>query len=1416
MLVQAARHRAALQLNHSRAYYELNSRRPKSMNNVFSYRPTRFISLISLLQRHWLEQKKSLNEFPHIPNRRPMSTALSFTADDVPFEKLNSPLPSMMNARNSYGRPLVSPHVSSANVYDPSEKQGSQVFRRGRLGISGDISEIIPVFEACLHVGRFERARDILDKLLDKSITECDAIRCTNLYLRAKVDHLMMSPKNESHMQEVHKWFEINHQIKEIPHDSETIAYMLRLSLQSSKGMRERLVEQYMQLLDEESFLEMIEDDILTGHETSLITEIYPNYNFTLEPDGKKPDVKLAEDVRINVETAKPGPSKVLETKQKGSGLSTLKKNLSIFNQISFEGIDLNTASHELKRDLQRRLEEDAVASAIDRWREENEALLKVGVNPQLQNKSLGSHMWEWQVCLEKKIKKELESITEAEIVEKKSREDVDRCLYGPLLQILPPSQLSAITILSSMTMMGQHTDKRTPLSALVLEIGKNIEDESTLFMLKKNLRKKDLPPTDYKKFRLNSEFYMKLKRSRGAGAPAKFMNHIFAAEGSKPWPSGLKAKIGALLMSYLIDVAKVPAEAQDPKTNEWIVQLQPAFTHAHQYKKGKKTGVILLNKVILEKLKREPVHSLLAKQLPMIVRPEDWTGFKKGGYIAHPCQTMRIKYGDQDQRKYCEAAIAQGDMSTVFQGLNVLGKTPWRINNAVYEVMVEAWNTGEAIANFPPLNPQFEVPEEPQACTDPLERGRWIRKVKIIQNMKIGLHSQRCFQNFQLEIAQALRDKEFFFPHNIDFRGRAYPIPPYLNHIGADHCRGLLTFGIGKELGENGLRWLKIHLSNVFGYDKASLQEREEFSNSNIEEIYDSATRPMTGKRWWLGSENPWQCLAACIELKNALDCTDPKKYISHLPIHQDGTCNGLQHYAALGGDTWGAKQVNLEPGERPADVYTAVAELVRESIARDKKAGLNMAHYLDGKITRKTVKQTVMTNVYGVTFIGASAQVRKQLANANPDLSSSESANRQNASAYVARNIFSALSTMFRGAHDIQHWLGKCAARITTSISLQQILKLESEWENICNSISDESKPISGTRKMGRPLNLDEMTIFRSGVVWTSPLGMPVVQPYRTAKGKMVRTSMQNLNLSEPQHNSPVNKRKQLQGFPPNFIHSLDASHMILSAIGCDKLGLSFAAVHDSFWTHACNVDTMNNVLREKFIEIHNDDIIGRLAAEFRARYQNSMYLAKVSPGDVAHKAIHAWRVNMRNQTKLMFKSSRFEPKTLRLIHELILESKRTRLLSSSDPLKVQEGKEMETPGSIYEACVKEGDERLVEDPMELNHELSPEDETNISKLGDDLDSGEVGSVDDATEMNSDSIEASSEFDQDAIEDEANVNDAELEELSRFERALKKPPPKKGPKIDFVWLPLVIPEIPKKGGFDVSRLKNSKYFFS
>jgi hypothetical protein len=64
-------------------------------------------------------------------------------------------------------------------------------------------------------------------------------------------------------------------------------------------------------------------------------------------------------------------------------------------------------------------------------------------------------------------------------------------------------------------------------------------------------------------------------------------------------------------------------------------------------------------------------------------------------------------------------------------------------------------------------------------------------------------------------------RNIPFYFPHNIDFRGRAYPIPPHLNHLGNDMCRSLLMFDKPRQLGQRGLYWLKIQLANLAGMDK-------------------------------------------------------------------------------------------------------------------------------------------------------------------------------------------------------------------------------------------------------------------------------------------------------------------------------------------------------------------------------------------------------------------------------------------------------------------------------------------------------------------------------------------------------------------------------------------------------------------
>jgi DNA-directed RNA polymerase len=139
------------------------------------------------------------------------------------------------------------------------------------------------------------------------------------------------------------------------------------------------------------------------------------------------------------------------------------------------------------------------------------------------------------------------------------------------------------------------------------------------------------------------------------------------------------------------------------------------------------------------------------------------------------------------------------------------------------------------------------------------MHRHKMLRRK--VERHNSELHSLRCDFLLKLGVAETYCNEErFYFPHNLDFRGRAYPIPPHLNHIGADLARGLLLFAEGKPIGAEGLDWLKIHLSNCVGFDKAPFDARVKFVESNLEKIFDSADRPLAGQRWWLKADAPWQ----------------------------------------------------------------------------------------------------------------------------------------------------------------------------------------------------------------------------------------------------------------------------------------------------------------------------------------------------------------------------------------------------------------------------------------------------------------------------------------------------------------------------------------------------------------------------
>lgn len=121
-----------------------------------------------------------------------------------------------------------------------------------------------------------------------------------------------------------------------------------------------------------------------------------------------------------------------------------------------------------------------------------------------------------------------------------------------------------------------------------------------------------------------------------------------------------------------------------------------------------------------------------------------------------------------------------------------------------------------------------------------------------------------------------------------------------------------------------------------------------------------------------------------------------------------------------------------------------------------------------------------------------------------------------------------------------------------------------------------------------------------------WVTPLGLPVVQPYRREKAMLVRTLLQDLVVVDHSEQLPVSSQRQRSAFPPNFVHSLDSTHMMMTALDCSRnLGLTFAAVHDSYWTHAGDVDAMSESLRRQFVRLYSLPLLEDFRASLVARF-------------------------------------------------------------------------------------------------------------------------------------------------------------------------------------------------------------------
>lgn len=530
---------------------------------------------------------------------------------------------------------------------------------------------------------------------------------------------------------------------------------------------------------------------------------------------------------------------------------------------------------------------------------------------------------------------------------------------------------------------------------------------------------------------------------------------------------------------------------------------------------------------------------------LPMIAPPVDWAwdGTKYvGGYYKTDVPFLKGHFATLHT-----ADILTGDVvpAGVLAAVNRVNKTPWCINNSVLEVAREAIKGG--VDEILPVAAERELP----LSIPPAEWAKMTKEEqsaasaarRAIHDHNNTLRARRDAMGRQLDVATEFCEyPAIYFPHNLDFRGRVYPMPQDLHPQSNDFGRSLLKFATAKTLGESGFLWLCYHVANTFGLDKEDRTTQRAWVLDNLEALCGVARSPLRGGLEMIKhAEEPWQFLAACQELEAAFASGNPYTFKSALPVYVDGTCNGLQHLSAMGLDPVGAAAVNLTDGPRQ-DIYQIVSDKVTAMVPAD-----NPWH---GRVTRKTVKRGVMTVPYGLTDVG----MRDQLIQEGL-CSSLDGEVLQNAT-FMRDCMKEAISETVVAATEIMGWMQDNATILA---------------------------------KNGK------------AVEWTTPSGFRVRQAYYKTVAKKITTIAGRAILYEKDADAQIRVKKQATSIAPNIIHSFDAAHMILTIAAAGDI--SFSVIHDSFGTHAADMPALGLVIREQFVEMYKTNWFESLQAEFQA---------------------------------------------------------------------------------------------------------------------------------------------------------------------------------------------------------------------
>lgn len=708
----------------------------------------------------------------------------------------------------------------------------------------------------------------------------------------------------------------------------------------------------------------------------------------------------------------------------------------------------------------------------------------------------------------------------------KRGKSDIGSAIYAAPLISLTPTRMAYVTIRETLGIILKDGGE-AKIGRVAYAIGRGVLAEINFDLLRKSDRERDRE--------VDRLGHVKRLEQHFRGISTVRVNHTAKKSLDDPvWDRSVCTHIGIRLLWTLIGCAS------SGKPDD---EFQLAFHVEHRRRQKRLDTWLVLSRSILDRIDAGLDHrgAMRPQYLPMVVPPYRWSDKAEGGYVQ--IRTPFIAKPTREQKDALDAC----DLEPIYERLHAISSTAWRPNEWMVDVAQELWQSGGGVCGLPIFE---DIPEPPRpAVMDDRERKQfWKHHIAVIEANRY-LRAERFRYAMRLDVANRMRAfGRHYLPMHLDFRGRTYAVPSAWTHQGDDFCRGTIEFADPVDVDADGERWLRIHATSMYGYDRAALDVRERWAIEHDEIIRAAAADPIANLDLWRAAKKPWQFLAAC---RAIVDRTSAQ----HMPVEIDCTCNGLQHYAALGRDAQGGAAVNLVDAAEPADVYQLVADRMLSMIDEPRWDGIR---HLSDLIDRDMAKPPTMTMVYGVTDFGVWRQIRGEANSRNVQIDGKQTR-------LFEQLVHAALELTVASATSIMRWVRAAVSKILD--------------------------------------NRPDMLIR-----WTSPSGLPVVQPYRRSSRHRIRTILGSVTVGRQQAGMAA-RGKHMAAIAANYVHCLDAAHLGEVALWAYRSGIPYGAVHDAHRIHASHVTITQQAVRNTFADLHGPRRLSMLRDEWQQRYELSL---------------------------------------------------------------------------------------------------------------------------------------------------------------------------------------------------------------